>query len=91
LHGVRERQPLGLNLREHAGIDGLEVDVPDPVGVLADEPRRVPAGIGDMAGIEAETHSFGICIGEEPADLLVGLDVALRVRVEHEPHPGLLM
>jgi hypothetical protein len=36
-------------------------------------------------------HPFGICIGEEAADLLIGLDVALRVRVEHEPHPGLLM
>jgi hypothetical protein len=56
------------------------VEVPDPAGLLADEPRRVPAGIGDMAGIEAETHPFGICIGEEAADLLTGLDVALGVR-----------
>src|SRR5215469_15018521 len=29
LHGVGERQLLGLDLGEHAGIDGLEVEVPD--------------------------------------------------------------
>jgi hypothetical protein len=39
-----------------------------------------------MAGIEAETHPFGIRTGEEATDLHVGLGV----RVEHEPHPGLL-
>jgi hypothetical protein len=38
--GFGERQPPGLNLGEHAGIDGLEVEVPDAAGVLADEPRR---------------------------------------------------
>lgn len=44
-----------------------------------------------MAGIEAQAHPFGIGFLQEPADLLVGLDVALGVRVEREPHPGLLV
>jgi len=88
--GVGEGQPLGLDLGEHAGVDGLEVDVPDAVGVLADEPRRVPVGVGDVPGVEAETHPFGIGVGQEPADLLIGLDVALGMRVEHEPDAGLV-
>ena len=88
--GVRERQPFGLDLREHAGIDGLEADVPGTAGVLAQQPRRVPSGVGDMPGVEAEAHPFGVSVGQEAVDLLVGLDVALRVGMEHESHPGLL-
>jgi hypothetical protein len=89
-HGVGERQPFGLDLREHAWIDGLEVEVPDAPGVLADEPRRVSPGAGDVPGVEAETHPFGISVGQEASDLLVGLDVALGVGMEHQAHPGLL-
>jgi len=50
----------------------------------------VELGVGDVPGIQAETHPFGVGVGEEAADLLAGLDVALGARVKHEPQAGLV-
>jgi hypothetical protein len=62
------------------------VDVPDAVGVVAQQATGIPARVRDVARVEAQADELWIRVGEEPLDLLVRLDVALDVRVEDEPH-----
>lgn len=54
----------------HDGIDQLEVDVADPVGVLRDD-GAVAAGVPDVPGVQAEADRGWIGELEEARDTVL--------------------
>ena len=65
LHGLGERHALGADLGQDDGVDRLEVDVADAVGVLGDDGPVVAAGVGDVPGVEAQRDGGGVGEFEE--------------------------
>lgn len=66
------------------------MDVPNAVGMLAQQPWRITVGVGDMTSVQAQPHQVPIGVGEKTTDLFIGLDVALGMGIEHQPHAGLV-
>ena len=82
--GGRETQALVPDDPEDRGVDLLEVDVPDPFPVVADEREIVGPAVGDVPRVEAQVNRLRIGAVEEARDLVLRAHVAVRVRVEHE-------
>src|SRR5262245_35713977 len=81
LDRLAERQILRLDLGAHLGIDLLELQVPDAVGCPVDDRQVVAAAIADVAGVQAQVHEFGVRSIQEAVDVLLGVDVAVGVRM----------
>ena len=58
--------------------------VGDALGVLGDDVEVVAVAVGDMPGVEAQVHELRIGVLQEPLDPVLGVDVGVDVRVEHE-------
>jgi hypothetical protein len=75
----------------HGRIDLLQVDVVDPLGEALDDLDVVAVGVGDVPGVQAQVHEPRIGVGQEPLDLVLGLDVGVHVRVEDQFDAELLV
>ena len=80
--GVGEGDVVLEHLEEEVGVDLLEVEVADPVGVSLDELDAVAAVIGEVAGVQAQVEVPRVGELEQPLHLPVGADVAVGVGVE---------
>ena len=76
-----ERQLAGAHARGEGGVDVLEVDVDDPLGVIADERGGIDPADQEMPGVEAPAD---VGDGERALDVGRGLDERADVRVQHE-------
>ena len=71
-HGGREAEPLLADPGPDGRIHLLEMDVPDALGVVADESQVVRSAVGDVAGVQAQLHGLRVGAIEEALDLLLG-------------------
>lgn len=81
-HGRGERLVVLEHVEEQRRVDLLQMQVPDPVRTLLDEPQVVAAVVREVTGIEAQVRVAGIGLIEEPIDLACGADMAVGMRVE---------
>ena len=82
----RERRPVPQHLLAQLAADALQVQVRDALMVLLEEGDRVTAGVGVVAGVQAE-HDRRIGVREQALHLPVVLHVRIGVRVEHHLQP----
>ena len=82
--------PLGAHLVHHLRVDLLEVHVADPLRVVLDELEVVAVAVGDVPGVQAQGDQVGVGLGQEALDPLVGVHVAVGVRVELDLQPVLV-
>ena len=85
-HGLGEGDVLSEGAGGKGGIDLLEVEIADPVGVFGDQLDRIAAVVGDVAGVEAEVDELGIGGFEEALDVGLVADMAVGVGVELGVH-----
>jgi hypothetical protein len=66
------------------------MDVVDAVREPLDDRDVVSGAVGDVPGVQAQVHVPRVGVGEEPFDPVLGVDVGVGVRVEHQLHgaPG---
>ena len=65
-----------MDLGADDGVDLLEVDVADAVGMARDDGSSCRRRVGDVPGVEAQRHGLRVGESEEAVDLLVVVDVA---------------
>jgi len=58
--------------------------VGDPLGEAVDDLEVVAAAVGDVPGVQAQVHELRVRVLEEFLDSVLGVDVGVRVRVEHQ-------
>ncbi|OEI69323.1 hypothetical protein Cus16_1165 [Curtobacterium sp. ER1/6] len=80
--GGGERHVVLQHVEQQLGVHLLEVQVPDAVRVLGDEPEVVPAVVGEVSRVQAEVRVLRVRHLEEAHGLAVRADVAVRVCVE---------
>ena len=79
-------QVLGLDLGAHLGVDLLEVQVADALGSALDDRDVVAAAVADVAGVQAQVDELAVGAVEEAVDVLLGVDVAVGVRMVLRTH-----
>ena len=91
LHRLVEADAVGARRGRHGGVDLLEVDVADPVGMALHDLAVVARGVLDVTGVQAQCHRVGVGVLQERVDELLGFDVRVDVRVEAELDVELLL
>src|SRR5690606_32842915 len=84
LHGRPEGDLVLDDVGEDVRVDLLEVQVADAFAVGIDQLDAVAAAVGVVAGVEAEVDHVGVGGVEEALDVLLGVDVGVGVRVDHD-------
>ena len=59
-------------------------------GKLLDDLEVVAVAVGDVAGVQAQVDVLRVGVGQELLDPVLGVDVGVGVRVEHQLHAVLL-
>ncbi len=90
LDRLAERQVLGLDLGAHLRVDLLEMQVADAFGARSDDGDVVAAAVADVAGVQAQVDELAVGAVEEAVDVLLGVDMAVGVRVVLRTHAVLL-
>jgi hypothetical protein len=90
LHRIGEAQLLFVDPLDDLGVDLFEVHVADPVGVPLDQLEVVSAAVGDVPRVQAQGDGRGVGVGQEALHPLLGVDMAVGVRVEDQRDAELL-
>ena len=84
--GLEEPDALAHDAVEDGPVDVLEVDVLGALGVPLERRDRVDPGVPQVARIEAEPGHIGRHVRHGTRDLVLELDVAAGMGVDHRPH-----
>src|SRR3954471_21634320 len=98
LHRLGQRQVLAAHPLADLRVHLLEMHVADPLGSAADDRDVVATAVGDVPGVQAQVDVPRIGVGQELLDALLGVDMGVDMRVEHqldavllEHHPAQLV